>query len=129
MNMNNPKLKDVRVRKALAYLTDVDQIIAKLCMGLAVKIAGPVNPYKDICNHNLKPNAYDPKKAEELLTEAGWVDSDGDGVRDKVLDGVKTKLEINLMIPAGAPLYEKMALLFQESCKKAGVAYNTIILR
>ena len=124
MNMNNPKLKDVRVRKALAYLTDVDQIIAKLCMGLAVKIAGPVNPYKDICNHNLKPNAYDPKKAEELLTEAGWVDSDGDGVRDKVLDGVKTKLEINLMIPAGAPLYEKMALLFQESCKKAGVAIN-----
>ena len=124
MNMNNPKLKDVRVRRALASLLDVDQIIAKIAMGLAVKISGPVNPYKDICNHDLKPVAYDPKKAEQLLIDAGWVDTDGDGVRDKVLDGVKTKLEINLLIPAGAPAYEKVALLFQESCKKAGVAIN-----
>jgi len=124
MNMNNPKLNDVRVRRALAMLTDVDQIIDKITMGLAVKIAGPVSPYKDICNPNLKPTPYDPKKAEALLSEAGWEDTDGDGVRDKVLNGVRTKLEINLMIPAGSPAYEKMALLFQESCKKAGVAIN-----
>jgi ABC-type transport system substrate-binding protein len=124
MNMNNPKLRDVKVRRALAMLTDVDQIIAKLCMGLAVKIAGPVSPYKDICNPNLKPTPFDPKKAEALLSEAGWEDTDGDGVRDKVLNGVKTKLEINMSIPAGNPIYEKMALLFQESCKKAGVAIN-----
>lgn len=124
MNMNNPKLSDVRVRRALAYLTDVNQIIDKICMGLAVKVAGPVNPMKDIYNLNLKPIPYDPKKAEELLTEAGWEDKEGEGVRSKVINGVKTKLEINLSIPAGSPQYEKMALLFQESCKKAGVTIN-----
>jgi peptide/nickel transport system substrate-binding protein len=124
MNMNNPKLKDIKVRRALAYLLDVDQIIDKITMGLAVKQAGPVNALKDICNPNIKPVPYDPKKAEALLSEAGWEDSDGDGVRDKVLNGVRTKLEINMSIPAGSPQYEKMALLFQESCKKAGVAIN-----
>jgi peptide/nickel transport system substrate-binding protein len=125
MNMNNPKLKDVRVRRALASLLDVDQIIDKIIMGLATRVASEVSPLKKtIFNNTLTPVPYDPEKAKALLSEAGWEDKDGSGVRSKVINGVPTKLEINLEMPNGSPVAEKIALLFQESCKKAGVAIN-----
>jgi peptide/nickel transport system substrate-binding protein len=34
-------------------------------------------------DQNIKPWPYDPEKAKELLAEAGWIDHDGDGIRDK----------------------------------------------
>jgi peptide/nickel transport system substrate-binding protein len=125
MNMNNPKLKDVKVRRALAYLLDVDQIISKISLGLATRVACNGSPFKkNTFNSSLKPIPYDPEKAKALLTEAGWEDKDGSGVRSKVINGVPTKLEINLEIPNGSPTAEQICLLFQESCKKAGVAIN-----
>lgn len=125
LNMNNPKLKDVKVRKALASLMDVDQIIEKISLGLATRVVAEVSPLKkNIFNSDLKPVAYDLEKAKSLLTEAGWEDKDGSGVRSKVINGVPTKLELNLEMPNGSPVADKIALLFQESCKKAGIAIN-----
>jgi len=94
MNVNpetaHPAMLDVNVRKAIALATDRFTIINDL---LDASI-NPVNatfwdgtaPY----GGNVEPYPYDPEQAKALLDAAGWVDSNGDGTRDK--DGVELVL-------------------------------------
>ena len=55
------------------------------------------------------------------MDEAGWKDTDGDGIRDKVVNGQKVKLSLEIKYPSGSDVVEKIATLFAENCKKAGV--------
>ncbi len=82
----HPALQDVRVRLALAYGTDRFVISEDLLLGKTVPAATfwDGSPWAD---PDLKPYPYDPQKANDLLDEAGWIDSNGDGTRDK--DGVE----------------------------------------
>ena len=75
---------------------------------------------KSYYNTDLKPIKFNISKAAELLKEAGWVDSDGDGVRDKMIDGQKVKLSLEVKYPSGSDVVEKVMTIFAESCKKAG---------
>lgn len=91
----HPALLDVNVRKAIALATDRFSIVKDLL----VEEVNPVNvtfwdatePYN---NPDLKPYPYDPEEAKRLLDEAGWIDSDGDGIRDKEIEGQKVDLEL-----------------------------------
>ncbi len=85
----HPALQDVRVRQALAYGTDRFKIAQDLLLGKTVPAVTfwDGSPWAD---PRLKPYPYDPKKASDLLDEAGWVDSNGNGTRDK--DGVELVL-------------------------------------
>jgi peptide/nickel transport system substrate-binding protein len=78
----HPALKDVRVRQAIAYATNREAISKDLLLGLTVPAATywDNSPYS---NPDNKPYPFDPEKAKGLLDEAGWVDSNGDGSRDK----------------------------------------------
>lgn len=86
----HPGLKDINVRLAIAYGTDRDAITKDLLLGLTIPAATywDETPYND---PSLQPYPYDPEKARQLLDEAGWVDSNGDGVRDK--DGIELVLK------------------------------------
>jgi peptide/nickel transport system substrate-binding protein len=85
----NPALQDVRVRQALAYGFDRASLVDDLLLGLTEPAATlwDDTPYVD---PTIEPYPYDPARAEELLDEAGWVDTNGDGTRDK--DGVELVL-------------------------------------
>jgi peptide/nickel transport system substrate-binding protein len=85
----NPAILDVRVRQALAYGLDRFTIDKDLLLGLTEPAATywDETPYVD---PSLKAWPYDPEKAKALLDEAGWKDTNGDGVRDK--DGVELVL-------------------------------------
>ncbi|MBE0689885.1 MAG: peptide ABC transporter substrate-binding protein [Anaerolineae bacterium] len=82
-------LQDVRVRQAIRYALDREAVTTDL-------LAGATSPTDSIYGGSpfeldtLGVTEYNPAEAERLLDEAGWVDSDGDGVRDK--DGVKLEL-------------------------------------
>ncbi len=87
----HPAMLDVNVRKAIALATDRFTIVNDL---LDPEI-NPVNvTFWDATppfgNPNLSPHPYDPEEAKRLLDAAGWVDSNGDGTRDK--DGVELEL-------------------------------------
>jgi peptide/nickel transport system substrate-binding protein len=79
-------LQDVRVRQAIAYAVDFDAICEELLYG---KTYPPGTPWEEMPFAYPDANLYkyDPAKANALLDEAGWVDSNGDGTRDK--DGVE----------------------------------------
>ncbi len=91
----HPAMLDVNVRKAIALATDRFTIVKDLL----VDTINPVNvtywdntpPYQ---TSTLKPYPYDPEQAKQLLDAAGWKDSDGDGIRDKEIDGKKVDLKL-----------------------------------
>jgi peptide/nickel transport system substrate-binding protein len=85
----HPALQDANVRKALAMGFDRFALNQDLLLGLTQPAATQWDntPYVDL---SIEPYPYDPEMAKQLLDEAGWVDSDGDGVRDK--DGVPLEL-------------------------------------
>ncbi len=120
MNLKNPKLADKKVRQALAHLLDLDATIG-LLNGLGERIIGPFHPSKEYYNHNLKPIALDINKANALLDEAGWKDSDGNGVREKMINGVKTPLDLTISLGSSSEIGKKLSLMMQENGKKAGV--------
>ena len=89
----HPAMLDKNVRLALALATDRFTIVKDLLK----EDLNPVNatfwsnnpPY---ASKTLEPYPFDPEKAKSLLDDAGWIDSDGDGIRDKMIDGTKVDL-------------------------------------
>ena len=115
-----PFFVDVRVRRAMAHLTPIDEMIKYLLYGHATRQAGIVAPFNYAIDSTLKYMPYDVSKAEELLTEAGWVDTDGDNIRDKVINGEKVQFTFKLNFYSD-PSLKEIALMMQESFSKAGV--------
>jgi peptide/nickel transport system substrate-binding protein len=86
----NPGLKDQKVRQAIAYALDRASFAKDVLLGLTIPAATDWDntPWVD---PSIQPYPYDPEMAKKLLDEAGWVDSNGDGTRDK--DGVELVLK------------------------------------
>jgi len=116
-NEETPFFKDVRVRKAMTHIVD-RETIAKYLMKGEVEIAtGPFYIYGRQNDPNVKPWPYDLKKAGQLLDEAGWIDHNGDGIRDK--DGVPFKFKF--AYSTGQLLYEQLAKLLKEAGAQVGI--------
>ena len=94
-NVEAPPVDDPLVRKAFAYAIDMDTIIEEVFLGVGVRSTQPVAPAVFGYDDSIEPIPYDPAKARELLAEAGWEDTDGDGLVDK--DGQPLKVELLLM--------------------------------
>lgn len=121
INVRNPKFSDKNVRKALAHAYDVDYVIEVFSYGLAERTIGPFHPSTKYYNKNIKPYEFDLDAAKKLLDEAGWTDTDGDGVRDKMISGKKVPLEIAFKYVPGSPTTESILLLYQKNLQEIGV--------
>jgi len=78
----HPAMQDVRVREAIALAFDRSSVVDDLLLGVLPAGASywENTPY---ANPELEPVPYEPDRARELLDEAGWVDEDGDGIREQ----------------------------------------------
>ncbi|MGE0450775.1 MAG: ABC transporter substrate-binding protein [Vicinamibacterales bacterium] len=83
LNLRDPILSDVRVRRALAYAIDRDAIVTYLRRGLAVPASGMLPPLSWAAASDLPEFDHDPATARALLDEAGYRDPDGDGPRPR----------------------------------------------
>lgn len=125
VNNKDKILSDVKVRQALSYLVDVDQMISKVLYGKGLRTNSAILPMKtNIINPNIKPYPFDIKKGKEILAEAGWKDTDGNGILDKVIDGQKTELEISYSYNSGNSLREMIGLLMQRVFYQSGIKLN-----
>lgn len=85
-NLNNPNVpffQERAVRQALLYAIDRDRLIEDVLAGQGVVAHSLLSPNHWAFSEDVKTYPFDPVHARTLLDEAGWVDNDGDGVREK----------------------------------------------
>ncbi|MDR0569683.1 MAG: ABC transporter substrate-binding protein [Clostridiales Family XIII bacterium] len=116
-NHNVELLKDKRVRMALAHLIDKETMAQELCQGIERPGVSVLLPTSWAWSDSVTGFPYDPEKAKALFKEAGWEDSDGDGILDK--DG--NKLTVTIYTYTQDDLKMQMAEYMQNTFTSAGV--------
>jgi peptide/nickel transport system substrate-binding protein len=119
-NLKHPFFKDKRVRKAISYAIDKEEIIDVVLFSLGTAATGPYVPNTWPYNPDVQRYDYNPELARRLLKEAGWMDKDGDGVLEK--DGVP--FEFTILTNMGNSLREKTATIIQWRLKQVGIKVN-----
>ncbi|HEX2735304.1 MAG TPA: ABC transporter substrate-binding protein [Polyangiaceae bacterium] len=119
-NGDKPMFSDARVRTAMTLALRRREIIDKVFVGLGDVAMGPFLPETGCHDPSVDPLEFDLERAKKLLQEAGWSDSDSDGLLDKEIQGVRTPFEFTLLIYA-APEYTAEANIFKEDLLKLGI--------
>ena len=123
-NMENKILKDKKVRWALSYALNLDYMLKDIFLDLGERTTGPIYVKSSGYDKSLEPIPFDLDRASEMLNQAGWTDTDGDGIRDKILDGKKTDLEFTMLATSGSPEWDAAQAIYKEDLMKIGVKMN-----
>jgi len=130
VNAKNVPLTDVRVRKAINYAINKEDIVDYILEGIGEPAKSFVSPLISwSADDELDCYPYNPAKAEEYLVEAGWADLDGDGYLDK--DGETLKIGLTYVnVPGGCvgfpPFCEALAEAIQDQVKDVGIKVELI---
>lgn len=125
-NLSDPRFADLNVRKAMAMATNIDGMIEKLLTSktgesYARRSIGTVTPALcGVHNDAIVPLPFDLAAAKALMADAGWTDSNNDGVLDKG----NQKLAFTILTNSGNKRRADAAVLFQDAMKQLGVAVN-----
>lgn len=120
-NNHHPIFRDKAVRQAMTMLTNRESLVKNLLFGLGETIESPIHKFRPEYNNSLKPYPYSAEQAAELLAQAGWADSDGDGLLDKNIDGALTPFSFEILVNSGNQLRKDVALILQGELKDAGI--------
>jgi peptide/nickel transport system substrate-binding protein len=116
-NLNNEFLKDPAVRKAISLAVDKDTYAKTLLKNSAVPAVGPFPESLPYGNKNLIGYKYDKAAAAKLLSDAGYKDTDGDGILEK--NG--KKVELNLAFYTTRSELPIIAQAIQANLKEIGI--------
>ena len=116
-NLKHPFFRDKRVRQAIAYAIDKSELVDVVLFGLGSPATGPYVPNTWPYNPEVKKYEYNTEKANQLLKEAGWEDTDGDGLLDK--DG--RPFTFTVFTNTGNKLRENTAAIIQWRLAKIGI--------
>jgi len=116
-DMAHPAVRDVRVRQAIAMALDRQAIIDDLLLGLTVVAETYWDGIPEYVPGDIEPWPYDPQQAMQLLGEAGWSDTDGDGIREDA-DGNKLALVHSTTI---REIRQDIQAVAQQQLKEVGI--------
>jgi peptide/nickel transport system substrate-binding protein len=117
-NVRNPLLTDKRVRQAITYAVNRQEMLDSFFNGQGTIISGPFAPGSWAYNLDVEPLPFDPQKAISLLEEAGFSKGD-DGIMQK--DGKKLSLTLKVPIEKESEGVKRVVLGFQNYLSKIGV--------
>ncbi|MFI5382616.1 MAG: ABC transporter substrate-binding protein [Methanosarcina thermophila] len=123
-NAEKEPFNDKRVRQAVNYAIDREAIVNYVLHGYGSNAAGLFPPEFYWANKDIAPYTYDIEKAKTLLNEAGWTDSNGDGILDK--NGKPLKLTF-ITYPERAEL-PPIAEVIQQQLEKVGIKTELMVL-
>ncbi|MDQ6780878.1 MAG: peptide ABC transporter substrate-binding protein [Candidatus Eremiobacteraeota bacterium] len=115
-NCRSPLLRDVNVRRAVAYGIDWARLANDVYLGLGTPAMADISPRSWAYNPSVTPYPHNPAKARQILTQAGWRQSSS-GVFEK--NGVP--LKISMMTVVGVSARLKAEQLIQQELKAAGM--------
>ena len=123
LNHDRPFTGDKAIREALSWAIDREAYAAGITGGEAATGMFPSSlPYD---NASLTAYGYDPDKANQILDEAGYLDTDGDGVREK--DGEKIHLEYYMSQAHGSSDTMLLAQAIQQDAAKIGIEIELLM--
>lgn len=120
-NEIRPVFREKTVRQALSHLVDRDRIIQRVLFGYGEKIDSPVYRFSPEYNTDLKSYSFDPDLAKRTLDAAGWIDHDGDGIRDKMIDGKAVPLRYEIISNSGNVERRNIGLIVIDEMRRAGI--------
>ena len=115
----NKKMSDVKLRQAIAYATNNQEVATEFYNDLRI----PANTLLDPAHATFwyadeEGYPYNPEKAKQILDEAGYIDKDGDGMRE---DPKGNKLKINFLSMAGGDIAEPLAQFYVQCWRDVGL--------
>ncbi|MFM7135757.1 MAG: peptide-binding protein, partial [Planctomycetota bacterium] len=123
-NTKSPFFSDRRVRRAMGHAFDHERMLDTICRGLYTPCTGCFHPSAWMATKKaVEPYRQDFDRAEALLDEAGWIDRDNDGIRDKEIDGVSVPFEFTVL-SSQQPIALEICTLLQQSLERIGVRVN-----
>ncbi|MCX5678453.1 MAG: peptide-binding protein [Candidatus Omnitrophica bacterium] len=123
-NLSDPKFGDPRVRQAMNYAVNKQEIVNTIFFGLASVTTGPYMMDSWAYNKDVMPAPYDLLKAKSLLAEAGWEDGNRDGWVEK--DG--KDFEFTLIVNQGNAERLRTAEMIQKYLKDVGIRMKIRVL-
>lgn len=126
-NLDHDCVKDINVRNAISMCIDRESYCDVIVNGTAdpsYGIFSDTMPYGGTDDLNLTVDSFDPEGAKELLAEAGYTDTDGDGILDK--DGVK--LEMSIITFASRSELSSFCDVLQSQLDEIGIKLNVEVL-
>ena len=123
-NTKSPFFSDRRVRRAMGHAFDHERMLGTICHGLYTPCTGTFHPSAWMATKKaIEPYRQDLDRAEALLDEAGWIDRDNDGIRDREIDGVSVPFEFTVL-SSQQPIALEICTLLQQSLERIGVRVN-----
>lgn len=109
---------DRRVRRAMTMLLDRERINRDFYEGLATVCTGPFNPRAPQSDPDVKPLPYDLDECKRLLTEAGWIDRNADGVLENERGD---RFSFEYFYSSGSTFAAKTGAYLRDQCAKVGI--------
>jgi len=123
-NLKNPLFADKRVRQAISYMINREELIRGVLLGLGKPATGPYKPGTWAYNGKVKDYPYNPQRAKMLLAEAGWQDRNGNGILEK--DGKPFTFEI--VTNQGNEVRTKCAEIIQRRLADIGIVVKIRVI-
>lgn len=129
--------QDANFRLAMATATDRNTILNVALEGAGMQIDTPISPlFADWVNPAAKAPAYDSAKAKEILTQAGYSDTDGDGILNAPASFGGKNVEPEVLYDGANVFHQKVAKILEKNASDIGiklnlkpVEYNTLIAK
>jgi len=121
-NQHKPFFKNVKVRRAMTMAIDRNRIISQNLNEMGVAITGPFFRYSPAYDASIDEWSYNPDQARQNLDEEGWVDIDGDGIRDKIFDGQTVAFRFTLAYYVKSHASKSIAEYIKGQLREVGIA-------
>lgn len=125
LNTTKKPFNNKNVRLALNYAIDKNSISENIFSGIEQQAEVLLNKNLPYSNVKLDKYEYDVEKAKKLLEDEGWIDTDGDGIREK--NGEKLKAELPYMT-TGKAISDDLMLAIASDAKNVGIEVELVPL-